>query len=168
MSSPQTATVVARQGGKRTPTATDHMVGAQIRSLRRAAGKTLRQLGDEVGVSCVQFFRYETGASRVAASRLFAIGHALGVSVDSLNGQPAQEDTSPQSRQRSSERADLLRMFDSISDAKHRLAILTLTRSIAEREKHDGEVVYATPDPMLSVNTLGPLNHLDDTTFGTR
>jgi transcriptional regulator with XRE-family HTH domain len=85
---------IARPGAKsvtagghvnnRLPTKTDQAVGWRIRSLRRTAGMTLRDLGEVVGVSGVQFQRYETGASRVAASRLLAICDALGVQVDTL------------------------------------------------------------------------------------
>ena len=65
----------------RLPTTTDRAVGQRIRALRRAAGMTLSDLGEAVGVSGVQFQRYETGASRVAASRLLAICDALDVPV---------------------------------------------------------------------------------------
>jgi transcriptional regulator with XRE-family HTH domain len=126
----------ARQpANKRTPTGTDHAVGMQIRSLRRAAGMTLKDLGDAVGVSCVQFQRYETGASRVAASRLFAISDALGVRVDSLIVDPVATEGEPASRRRSSEHAELARAFKAISDPRHRLAIIALTRAIAAREE---------------------------------
>ena len=122
------------RANKRTPTGTDHSVGMQIRSLRRAAGMTLKDLGDAIGVSCVQFQRYETGASRVAASRLFAISDALGVRVDSLIVDPAPEDGEPAARRRASEHAELARAFKAISDQRHRLAIIALTRAIAARE----------------------------------
>ncbi len=125
---------VTARVNKRTPTGTDHAVGMQIRSLRRAAGMTLKDLGDAIGVSCVQFQRYETGASRVAASRLFAISDALGVRVDSLIVDPVPEDGEPAARRRASEHAELARAFKAISDQRHRLAIIALTRAIAARE----------------------------------
>jgi len=133
--SPSKSADAQHRSNKRTPTGTDHAVGMQIRSLRRAAGMTLKDLGDAVGVSCVQFQRYETGASRVAASRLFAISDALGVRVDSLIVDPAGEAVEPASRRRSSEHAELARAFKAISDPRHRLAIIALTRAIAAREE---------------------------------
>ena len=133
--SPSKSTGAQQRSNKRTPTGTDLAVGMQIRSLRRAAGMTLKDLGEAVGVSCVQFQRYETGASRVAASRLFAISDALGVRVDSLIVDPVTDEGEPASRRRSSEHAELARAFKAISDPRHRLAIIALTRAIAAREE---------------------------------
>jgi transcriptional regulator with XRE-family HTH domain len=121
---------------KRLPTATDHAVGTQIRSLRRAAGLTLKDLGEAVGVSVVQFQRYETGASRVAAGRLFAISDALGVRVDSLIVESASAEVEPMSRKRRNENAELARVFNAISDPHHRQAIVALARAVAAGEVH--------------------------------
>jgi DNA-binding XRE family transcriptional regulator len=54
----------------RAPTAADIAVGLRIRALRRAAGCTQKQLAHHLGVTNAQLHRYETGVSRVAASRL--------------------------------------------------------------------------------------------------
>ena len=125
---------------KRSPTEMDHAVGKQIRALRRAAGMTLKDLGEAVGVSLVQFQRYETGASRVAASRLFAIGDALGVRVENLIGEPSPEETTSVPRRRQNECAELIRAFNAISDPGRRLALIALT--VAARDA-------APTDPML-------------------
>jgi transcriptional regulator with XRE-family HTH domain len=126
---------------KRAPTATDHAVGVQIRLLRRAAGMTLKDLGGVVGVSCVQFQRYETGTSRVSASRLFAISDALGVQVDSLIADRSAHSPEPATRSQRHEMAELTRVFASISDPRHRLAIIALAHSMAAQEvkARDGE-----------------------------
>lgn len=121
---------------KRTPTAIDQAVGMKIRILRRAAGMTLRDLGEAVGVSCVQFQRYETGASRISASRLFAIGGVLGVRIDSLIAEPGSSNSEPTSRISRGENAELARLFKSISDPRHRLAIIGLARAIVAGEEH--------------------------------
>ena len=131
---------------KRLPTATDHAVGAHIRSLRRAAGMTLRDLGKAVGVSCVQFQRYETGASRVAASRLFAIGDVLGVRVDSLISTPGTPDQPPTSEKCQQEVTELVRLFNAISDPKLRGAILALARAI-QLQDAQAETVLAEGPP---------------------
>ncbi len=118
---------------KRLPTPIDHAVGVQIRSLRRAAGMTLKDLGQAIGVSWVQFQRYETGVSRVTASRLFAISDALGVRVDSLNVDPGEPKAPPATQTRRHESAELARVFNTISDPRHRLAIIALAHAIAAR-----------------------------------
>lgn len=120
----------------RSPTTMDHAVGMKIRTLRRAAGMTLRDLGEAVGVSCVQFQRYETGASRISASRLFAIGGVLGVRIDSLIAETDSPDSEPISRLSRGENAELARLFKSISDPRHRQAIIGLARAIVAGEEH--------------------------------
>jgi transcriptional regulator with XRE-family HTH domain len=121
---------------KRSPTAMDLAVGMKIRTLRRAAGMTLRDLGEAVGVSCVQFQRYETGASRISASRLFAIGNVLGIRIDSLIAEPESSDGEPISRILRGENAELSRLFKSISDPRHRQALIGLARAIVAGEEH--------------------------------
>jgi transcriptional regulator with XRE-family HTH domain len=123
---------------KRSPTATDHTVGLHIRALRRAAGLTLKDLGEAVGVSCVQLQRYETGVSRIAASRLVAISEVLGVRVDSLIVEADPTEAEPMSRRNRNENAELSRVFKAISDPRHRLAIIALARAIAAREEQPG------------------------------
>jgi transcriptional regulator with XRE-family HTH domain len=133
---------------KRSPTATDLTVGLHIRTLRRAAGLTLKNLGEAVGVSCVQLQRYETGASRIAASRLVAISEVLGVRVDSLIVEPDPAKSEPMSRRNRNENAELSRVFKAISDPLHRLAIIALARAIAAREEHPGTAPSGTASAM--------------------
>jgi transcriptional regulator with XRE-family HTH domain len=121
---------------KRLPTATDYAVGTQIRSLRLAAGMTLKELGEAVGVSHVQFQRYETGVSRVAAGRLFAISEALGVRVDRLIVDAMPTRVAPVPRARRAESTELLRVFNTISDPRHRMAIIAFARTIAAGQGH--------------------------------
>jgi transcriptional regulator with XRE-family HTH domain len=59
----------------------DVHVGKLIRARRRAIGVSQHQLAEAVGVSFQQVQKYELGSNRVSASKLFAIGQALGVSV---------------------------------------------------------------------------------------
>jgi transcriptional regulator with XRE-family HTH domain len=138
MLSPGKLVVAGVRVNKRSPTATDHTVGLHIRALRRAAGLTLKDLGEAVGVSCVQLQRYETGASRIAASRLVAISEVLGVRVDSLIVEADPAGAEPMSRRNRNENAELSRVFKAISDPRHRLAIIALARAIAAREEQPG------------------------------
>jgi len=70
----------------------DEHVGKLIRSYRAMKGVSQTQLGDAVGVRFQQIQKYETGANRVSASRLWDIAAALGVPVASLfNGAGRQD-----------------------------------------------------------------------------
>lgn len=62
----------------------DMHVGKLIRARRRAIGVSQHQLAEAVGVSFQQVQKYELGSNRVSASKLFAIGQALGVPAGSF------------------------------------------------------------------------------------
>lgn len=73
----------------------DVFIGHRIRRRRRLLGFTQHDLGDKVGVRFQQIQKYECGANRISAGRLFSLSAALSVSVnyffDGLapNGAPA-------------------------------------------------------------------------------
>jgi len=57
----------------------DVHVGKRIRQRRWLIGMTQQKLADMVGIKFQQIQKYETGANRVSASRLWDIGEAMGV-----------------------------------------------------------------------------------------
>jgi len=59
----------------------DVHVGKRVRHRRWLTGKTQQQLAEQVGIKFQQIQKYETGANRVSASRLWDISDALGVPV---------------------------------------------------------------------------------------
>lgn len=59
----------------------DVHVGKKIRQRRWLAGMTQQQLAEQVGIKFQQIQKYETGANRVSASRLWDIADALNVHV---------------------------------------------------------------------------------------
>lgn len=59
-------------------------VGENIRRLRKARGMTLKQLGDEIGVSESYIRAYESGRRNPKPSSLQALADALGVNVEVL------------------------------------------------------------------------------------
>ena len=59
----------------------DVLVGKRIRARRHALGISQSELGAAIGVKFQQIQKYETGANRVSASRLWAISDKLGVPV---------------------------------------------------------------------------------------
>jgi len=62
----------------------DKYIGARMRESRRALGITQESLGDLLGVTFQQVQKYEKGANRVSAARLFEICEALDVSLASM------------------------------------------------------------------------------------
>lgn len=59
----------------------DVHVGKRIRQRRWLVGMTQQKLADSVGIKFQQIQKYETGANRVSASRLWDIAGALDVDV---------------------------------------------------------------------------------------
>ncbi|UWQ18920.1 helix-turn-helix domain-containing protein [Jannaschia sp. M317] len=59
----------------------DEHVGKRIRQRRWMIGTTQQQLAEKVGIKFQQIQKYETGANRVSASRMWDIAEALQVPV---------------------------------------------------------------------------------------
>lgn len=66
------------------PHIVDIHVGKKIRQRRWLIGMTQQKLAETVGIKFQQIQKYETGANRVSASRLFDIASALGLPVASF------------------------------------------------------------------------------------
>src|SRR6478609_5167889 len=67
--------------GRPRPGALDALVGKRARERRRALGLTVQELAAVLGVPYQQLHKYETGANRLSAGRLFLLAEALGVEV---------------------------------------------------------------------------------------
>ncbi|EDX79265.1 MAG: helix-turn-helix domain-containing protein [Brevundimonas mediterranea] len=65
----------------------DIQVGARIRTFREAAGISQHHLGKDIGITFQQVQKYETGANRVSASKLYLIARRLGVSIAEIIGE---------------------------------------------------------------------------------
>ena len=59
----------------------DVHVGKRVRHRRWLIGMTQQQLAEQVGIKFQQIQKYETGANRISASRLWDIAEALEVPV---------------------------------------------------------------------------------------
>jgi transcriptional regulator with XRE-family HTH domain len=75
--------------------AIDLHVGKRLRRRRRLLGLTQQQLAESIGIRFQQIQKYECGANRVTASRLYELAVALNVPVNyffeglqPLNAQP--------------------------------------------------------------------------------
>ncbi|WP_165585639.1 helix-turn-helix domain-containing protein [Roseococcus sp. SYP-B2431] len=117
----------------RSPTSADARVGVRIKELRRAAGRTQKQIAAQIGVTGAQFHRYETGATRVAASRLMAIAAALGTRPEALMGMPAPALVAaiPLEGGATDDLVELVEAYGAISDPRRRLALITFARAVA-------------------------------------
>ncbi|WP_431282802.1 helix-turn-helix domain-containing protein [Humitalea sp. 24SJ18S-53] len=128
--------------GRRTAMGSDTAVGAEVRRLRRAQGKTQKDLAEQVGVTGAQLHRYETGATRIAASRLIAIADALGVRADVLISAGSSNEPShpvgPASED--DDIVELIQVFGTIADPRHRSALVAVARMMATHYQRRGKV----------------------------
>ena len=105
----------------------DVHVGKRIRHRRWLTGMTQQQLAEQVGIKFQQIQKYETGANRVSASRLWDISDSLTVPVsfffEGLNGvNEAGSDKSsvPADLMGDKEALDLVRSYYAIPENQRR------------------------------------------------
>ncbi|MFD3191030.1 helix-turn-helix domain-containing protein [Sedimentitalea sp. HM32M-2] len=121
----------------------DILVGKRIRACRRSLGISQTELGDAIGVRFQQVQKYETGANRVSASRLWSIADVLGVDVtqffdgikpDKLGG--SGKDATPQDNMSflsDPEKLELIELYAALPEGQKK-AVLAFIRSMANTE----------------------------------
>ena len=110
------------------PHPVDVHVGKRIRHRRWLVGMTQQQLAEQVGIKFQQIQKYETGANRVSASRLWDIADALDVQVSFFfeglesggKPAPAAEDNVPADLMGDKEALDLVRSYYAIPENQRR------------------------------------------------
>lgn len=123
------------------PCPVDAHVGARVRLRRTLLGMSQEKLGEAIGLTFQQVQKYERGANRIGASRLFQLSRTLDVPVSfffddmspatsggpvpGLSAAPEGADHGLQNR----ETLELARAFNQITDDKLRRAILELAKA---------------------------------------
>ncbi|KRS12297.1 Cro/Cl family transcriptional regulator [Roseovarius atlanticus] len=109
------------------PHPVDVHVGKRIRHRRWLVGMTQQQLAESVGIKFQQIQKYETGANRVSASRLWDIADALDVEVsfffeglDQEDGDKDNVDMIPADLLGDKEALDLIRSYYAIPENQRR------------------------------------------------
>ncbi|MEL6219934.1 MAG: helix-turn-helix transcriptional regulator [Pseudomonadota bacterium] len=101
----------------------DVHVGQRVRQRRWMIGMTQQQLANKVGIKFQQIQKYETGANRISASRLWDIADALEVPVafffEGLQDEVAGADNQPD-MMRDKEALDLVRAYYQIPEHQRR------------------------------------------------
>jgi transcriptional regulator with XRE-family HTH domain len=114
----------------------DRHVGERIRHRRAEMGLTQEDLGRVLEISYQQIQKYETGANRISAGRLFEVGRALTVDIsyffDSYDGaKPAA--TMPHGGHNRAA-IELVRNFLALRDETLCNAVTTLLRALREQQ----------------------------------
>jgi transcriptional regulator with XRE-family HTH domain len=67
---------------RKSPNPIDIHVGGRVRMRRMLVGMSQEKLGDSLGLTFQQVQKYEKGANRIGASRLYQIARVLGVPIE--------------------------------------------------------------------------------------
>ena len=133
------------------PNPVDIHVGSRVRLRRTLLGLSQEKLGDAVGLTFQQIQKYERGANRIGASRLFQLSRILDVPISfffedlpsgltTAEGQVAQGlrerdhktlEPDPLARR---ETLELVRAYYRIADPKVRKRLFELTKSLANAQ----------------------------------
>ena len=121
----------------------DHHVGSRIRLRRTQSGMSQEQLAATLGISYQQIQKYETGANRISAGRLFEIGQRLdaGIAYFFDGFETEGETPEPVHGGRNRIAIDLVRNFLDIANEEQRAALATLVKTLKTRSNG------AVPEP---------------------
>ena len=145
---------VKRRGGRPkidSPSPVDLHVGSRVRLRRTLLGMSQEKLGNAVGLTFQQIQKYERGANRIGASRLFDMSRVLDVPVqfffyDMPAENPVAEDYRPpsgtpepviaaeQDPMAKRETLELVRTYYRIPNANLRRKLFDLAKALANYE----------------------------------
>jgi transcriptional regulator with XRE-family HTH domain len=119
----------------------DLHVGRRLRRRRRLMGMTQQQLADSVGIRFQQIQKYECGANRITASRLFELAGALSIAVQyfydglttmtAANEPPANDDQIGPEVLRQKETLELIRAYYRLGERPRR-RLLDLAKALKD------------------------------------
>lgn len=114
----------------------DRLVGDRIRRRRILMGLTQDQLGETLGISYQQIQKYETGANRVSAGRLYLIGECLEVSPGWFFDPVKSDASSDDFNELGSSRLlmEFVRSFARVEDERVKSLLVSLVKAMADGE----------------------------------
>ena len=135
----------------RSPNPIDIHVGRRVRQRRKAMGVTQERLADDLGLTFQQVQKYERGANRVSASKLYEIAVALQTGTEYFFeglADPSSLKTGgggaePESEKfvnaflMSTEGLELAELFSRLKSPRLRKRIVELVRSMVEDTEAD-------------------------------
>ena len=109
-------------------------VGARLRHRRSELGWTQDRLATKVGISYQQVQKYETGANRISAGRLYQMATCLGVEVGYFYERLvlARTAATPEHGGKNRATIELVRNFTVIANEPTRAALSSLIKILAE------------------------------------
>jgi transcriptional regulator with XRE-family HTH domain len=112
----------------------DPHVGERIRRRRTELGKTQEELGTGLGISYQQIQKYETGANRISAGRLFEIAGALETDISYFfeGFTPGKHNGTIPHGGHNRTAIELVRNFQDIEDESLKSAVAALLKALKD------------------------------------
>jgi transcriptional regulator with XRE-family HTH domain len=112
----------------------DAHVGERIRKRRTELGLTQEELGAGLGISYQQVQKYETGANRISAGRLFEISTALDIAIAYFfeDFAPGKRDGTIPHGGHNRTAIELVRNFQDIEDESLKSAVASLLKALKD------------------------------------
>ena len=142
-----------RQGRRGVPHPVDIHVGSRVRMRRTLLDMSQEKLGEALGLTFQQVQKYERGANRIGASRLFEISRILDVPVSfffeemsaeaanarasSLTGLAEDQEEMERDPLAKRETLELVRAYYRITDPRVRKRMFELTKAVAGSSDED-------------------------------
>jgi transcriptional regulator with XRE-family HTH domain len=133
-------------GGSRSPNPVDLHVGGRIRMKRKVLGVSQERLAEALGLTFQQVQKYERGANRVSASKLYEIARFLNAPVsyffeglaDPTSNDPGDQGEGPEQFVHdflmTPEGLELAATFPKIRKGRIRRRVLELVRTLADED----------------------------------
>ena len=141
------------RGGFGIPNPVDVHVGARVRLRRTLLGLSQEKLGEAIGLTFQQVQKYERGANRIGASRLYDLSRVLQVPVSyffeemsdevaakspgQLRGVTQEQDTYEPDPMAKRETLELVRAYYRIKDPQVRRRVFDLAKALAAADEQD-------------------------------
>ena len=138
---------IQRGGGLGKPNPVDMHVGARVRLRRTLLGLSQEKLGEAIGLTFQQVQKYERGANRIGASRLYDLSKVLDVKVSyffedmsdqiaarsprQIRGTVQEEDSYEPDPMAKRETLELVRAYYKINDPRVRKRLFDMTRALS-------------------------------------
>ncbi len=106
-------------------------IGKKIAALRQQRSISLKELGNEVGVSGFQLLKYETGDNNISIGRLILIGKALDVPISyffkGIKGCSFEDNNTEQEKLC----IEITNSFMKLKSQQHKEAVKSLVKNLA-------------------------------------
>lgn len=131
----------------RRPDSVDAHVGSRVRQQRLVLGMSQHELAKKLGLTFQQVQKYERGANRIGAGRLYKLSRILGVPItyfysdledseDAVREMDALEDAMPSTpNTMRREVLELLRSYYDIGDENIRTSVRNFLKSLADENR---------------------------------